>query len=443
MPWSASAAPGNPKYVAPTWASHPTIGSPIMDTSRGAVVVGAGLAGLSAAVALHDAGLPVTVLEARERVGGRVWSVTLDNGEIAELGAEWIMAGDEVLLDLAGRFGVPPVEAGVDYSLRDARGPNAASVAEQEAHLVAADEARAGIGDAEAASMTLGAFLDAVPGSRAQRSTLRMRLQGTSAADLDRVTLRITDGERTFAPGAGVYHRLGPGNQELAVAMAAALPEVRLGERVDALEHDAGGVTVRTATGEVHAGAAVVAVPVTVVPRLRFRPALPEELLTALRELPMGVASKLAVATADRPSRRAVQSTELPMWCWAANGSDGRPRRCLASFAGSPSAQEILRTADGDPQLWMARLRALNPDLTFVGEPRLHAWAADPLTSGAYSAWDDRSWERMDLFSRIEGRVAFAGEHTAGPEHYATMEGALRSGVRAAEQVRRVLADDG
>jgi monoamine oxidase len=42
----------------------------------------------------------------------------------------------------------------------------------------------------------------------------------------------------------------------------------------------------------------------------------------------------------------------------------------------------------------------------------------------------------MPLFSQTVGRLAFAGEHTAGPEHYATMEGGLRSGERAAEQVR-------
>jgi monoamine oxidase len=417
-----------------------------MDTSRGAVVVGAGLAGLSAALTLHDAGVPVTVLEARDRVGGRVWSVTLDNGAVAELGAEWIMPGDESLLDLARGFGVPAVEAGVDYVLREARGPNAASLAEQRVHLEAADEARAGIGGIGgigAASMTLGAFLDAVPGTDAQRTTLRMRLQGTCASDPDRVTLRITEAERAFSPGSGVYHRLGPGNQTLAAAIAAALPEVLQGERVEAVSHDEEGVTVRTAAGEVRAAAAVVAVPVKMAAGLRFEPDLPRDVRTALRELPMGVASKLAVATAERPSRRSIQSTELPMWCWAANGADGEPRPCLASFAGSPLAQEVLRTADGDPEPWLERLRELNPDLTFVGEARMQAWATDPLTQGSYSAWDDRNWDRMALFSEAVGRVAFAGEHTAGPGHYGTMEGALRSGVRAAGQVRGMLAGAG
>ena len=57
-------------------------------------MVGAGLAGLAAARTLTDHGCDVTVLEARQRLGGRVWSVALENGEIAELGAEWIMPGD-------------------------------------------------------------------------------------------------------------------------------------------------------------------------------------------------------------------------------------------------------------------------------------------------------------------------------------------------------------
>jgi len=391
---------------------------------------------LAGGLHLRDAGVPVTVLEARDRVGGRVWSVRLDNGAVAEMGAEWIMAGDRTVLGLAERFGISAVETGADYKLREARGPNAASIPEQEAHLVTANELRAAIGRDAAAASTLGGFLRDVPGTQAQRTTLRMRLQGTCAADLDDVTLQVTDGERAFAPGGGVYHRLGPGNQSLALAMAAALPDVRLGERVLAMAGDADGVTVRTTSGELRAAAAVVAVPAPIAASLRFEPALPTDLSEALTQLRLGPASKLAVATSSEPSLRSVQSTELPMWCWVANGQDGRPRPCVTSFAGSPLAQQELRTADGDPEPWIARLRALNQDLELTDDVRMHAWATDPLAGGAYSAWDARSWDRMPLLSRSIGRIAFAGEHTAGPQHYATMEGALRSGARAAEQVR-------
>jgi monoamine oxidase len=403
------------------------------------VVVGAGLAGLASALNLHETGVPVTVLEARTRVGGRVWSVRLDNGAVAELGAEWIMAGDFAVLDLAARFGIPVVPTGVDYKLREARGPDAASIEEQEAYLLAANDARARVSPGDATALTLGRFLSSLEGTEAQRATLRMRLQGTCATDLDRVALRITDGERAFVPGRGTYFRLGPGNQRLAEAIAAALPDVRLGARVDRVEHDKRGVTVHTDGGAERADAVVVAVPVTMASRLRFEPALPEELSVALRELPMGEASKLALATEGEPSLRSIQSTTEPMWCWVANGEDGRPRHVLTSFAGSGLAQEVLGTAAGDPGPWLARLRALNPDLAFGSDARVKAWGIDELTLGSYSAWDNRSWDRLERFTRTVGRVAFAGEHTAGPEHYATMDGALLSGQRAAGQALEIV----
>jgi monoamine oxidase len=403
------------------------------------VVVGAGLAGLASALNLHETGVPVTVLEARTRVGGRVRSVRLGNGAVAELGAEWIMAGDAAVLELAARFGIPAVPTGVDYKLREARGPEAASIAEQEAYLLAANDARARVSPGEATGLTLGRFLSSLEGTDTQRTTLRMRLQGTCATDLDRVALRVTDGERAFTPGRSTYFRLGPGNQRLAEAIAAALPDVRLGARVDRVEHDKRGVTVHMGDRAVRAGAVVVAVPLTMASRLGFEPALPEELSVALRELPMGVASKLAVATEGEPSLRAIQSTTEPMWCWVANGEDGRPRRAVASFAGSALAQEVLGTAAGDPGPWLARLRALNPDLSFGNEVRMQAWGTDPLTLGSYSAWDNRSWDRLERFTRTVGRIAFAGEHTAGPEQHGTMNGALLSGRRAAEQAREIL----
>ena len=82
----------------------------------------------------------------------------------------------------------------------------------------------------------------------------------------------------------------------------------------------------------------------------------------------------------------------------------------------------------------------MNPDLTFEGEPVLYAWSDDPYTLGAYSAWDAASWARRDALTRPVGRIAFAGEHTAGDDHHGTMEGALRSGLRAAGQVLASLA---
>ena len=109
------------------------------------------------------------------------------------------------------------------------------------------------------------------------------------------------------------------------------------------------------------------------------------------------------------------------------------------AFAGSDLAQKSLATAAGDPGPWLERLSSLNPDLTLHGTPVFKSWALDPLAMGAYAAWDNRSWDRMEQFQRTVGRLMFAGEHTAGSEHHGTMEGALRSGVRAARQALEIL----
>ncbi len=403
-------------------------------------MVGAGLAGLAAARTLTDAGCDVTVAEARERVGGRVWSVRLDNGEIAEMGAEWIMPGDAELRAWADRFDVPVVEAGIDYLRREARGPGASTLEEQDAFLAAADAALAALPADECAGLTLGTFLDALDAPGTGRDVVRMRLQGTNAADLRHVALRVASGSHPFAAPASSYHRMARGNQSLPEAIAASLPDVRLGHRVRSVVHAPRAVTVQVEGDvELTGSAAIVALPARVAAGLRFDPFLPDELAIALHELPMGAASKLAVPVDGASTPRAIQSAELPFWCWVANGSDGAVRRCLGAFAGSELAQRSLETAAGDPDPWLERLSALNPDLSMQGTPVYKSWGLDPLAMGAYGAWDNRSWDRMEQFQRTVGRLAFAGEHTAGPEHHGTMEGAIRSGVRAAGQTLELL----
>ena len=130
------------------------------------------------------------------------------------------------------------------------------------------------------------------------------------------------------------------------------------------------------------------------------------------------------------------------MWCWVANDAQGQARRCLASFAGSPAAQDELGISRGRETAWLEALRAMNPDLEFHGEPVMYAWADDPFALGAYSAWDAVSWERADVFAEPVGRMMFAGEHTGGRADYATMNAAIRSGRRAAEQVLAAIHAD-
>jgi monoamine oxidase len=405
-----------------------------MHTTPRVLVVGAGFSGLSAARRLADAGVDVTVLEARERVGGRVWSVTLTNGAVVEMGAEWIMAGDSRVREVAERFDLGLVETRASYGRREPWGAGAASLEAQDRFLERANDAIAALPSERVASMSVGQFLASLDDDEGARSIVMLRLAGTCAMDLHEVALAEFGVERPFSTHVDRYERVGVGNQAIAGELAASLPDVRTGHAVDAIEHDGEGVTVRVGPHAERADAVVVAVPSPIAARMTFLPALPDALASALASLRLGEASKFAVATKEHPPARSRQATDRSMWCWTANGEDGRTRRCVAAFAGSHAAQESLGVTRGEVLPWLEAVRSMNPDLTLVGEPVLYAWADDPFTLGGYSSWDPASWRRREVLTRPVGPIAFAGEHTAG-EHHGTMEGALRSGDRAAGQV--------
>ena len=103
-----------------------------------AAVIGAGLAGLAAADGLHRAGVEVVVLEARERVGGRVWSQRLPNGAIVEMGAEFILPGNTVVEATAERLGLGLWAKGMAYGRREPRGTDE-PVSEDDLRAAAAD----------------------------------------------------------------------------------------------------------------------------------------------------------------------------------------------------------------------------------------------------------------------------------------------------------------
>lgn len=394
-------------------------------------MVGAGFSGLAAALELQDAGMSVVVLEARDRVGGRVLSVELDNGELAELGAEWIMPDDEVLLATIDRLGLTATEAGIDYLRREPRGQAAVPMAELDAFLEAAD---AHLAASDATAGSIGEMLDAVPGDDRARAVAKARLQGTFASDLYHVAWRAGWHAGRLAAEPAVYRRMARGNQSIADTAAGLLPDVRLACRATSLSERRGRVEIRAGGDSLETNAVVVAVPVRLVTELAFDPPLPPEQRAAFAALPMGVASKLAFPLEDEPERCAIQCADLPFWFWVADGADGRLRRVVTSFAGSELPQGELATASGDTRMWVQRIIELAPELEPNGGAVMKVWGEDTFARGAYTAWDHPSIARRQQFEAMHGAVAFAGEHTAG-DHSGTMEGALRSGRRAAAQI--------
>jgi monoamine oxidase len=116
-------------------------------------------------------------------------------------------------------------------------------------------------------------------------------------------------------------------------------------------------------------------------------------------------------------------------WTWTARGADGEVQPVVNAFAGSAAALERLGLRQG-PERWLESLARLRDDLAL--DPAgtvLSTWADDPWVRGAYSTSPPA--EVAELTAAPLGPLAFAGEHLGG-EHAALMEGAIRSGARAA-----------
>src|SRR4029453_18196894 len=187
------------------------------------------------------------------------------------------------------------------------------------------------------------------------------------------------------------------------------------------------------------ADACLLAVPASVMDRIRFDPPLPAWKAEALARVAYGHAAKLFVPLRRVPPPSAVLSVPDRYWTWTANGADGTVQPVVSAFAGSAPALAALEVAAG-PARWRRKLATPPPDLDLDDGELLSTWDDDPWVQAAYSTRTPafRPGD-PDLLARPAGPLHFAGEHTAGPWS-GLMEGALRSGQRAAAELLRALA---
>src|ERR1700761_3778220 len=395
------------------------------------VVIGAGLAGLAAADALRRAGADVRVLEARDRVGGRVWSAPFGES-VVERGAEFVLPGNSVLTSSAGRLRLALVRKGTQYGNRTPVAERASVPADQ---LVSAAErlARMTMPDGESVASAV-AHAELEP-ALADAVCARLEVSsGHPATDLAASVLR----EAGSAFGSFDTHTVAGGNDRLAAGLAAAIGDgrIRLSAAVTAVRWEADGVTVATDGSAVDADAAVVAVPASVTGRLTFAPPLPAAKAAALLAVRYGQAAKLFVGLRAPAEPSATLSVPGRFWTYTQLGADGRPAPFVSAFAGTAAALERLAVASG-PDRWLDALAALRPDLELDRDAvALATWSDDPWVRGAYAAHSPAASLDDPELARPVGPLAFAGEHTAGPWH-GTMEGALRSGQRAADDLLR------
>jgi monoamine oxidase len=421
-----------------------------------AVVIGGGLAGLAAAERLVAAGASVTLLEARSRLGGRVYTDQQARyGSPVDLGAEWLRS-DGQLHELLAGAGAHLVETEGRQVLRTRGGWRDTSGLYSRARQLVHRADRPGRPDR---SLT-AALADCCNEADLVQATAHLirYVEGFHAADPDLLSVRwLAEVERTEPAEASEIRVLeGAG---LAVEVLRRSLERRCDIRLNTLAKSIawrpGSVDVATATGPgITAPAAIITVPLPLLDppgeepaALRFSPRLDDK-LDAARLLHMGPVVKVVLAF-DRPFWREIAGLEdvqfihsfdqaLPTW-W--RPPDPRIPR-LTGWAGGPFAA---RLAGKSPEaMRAAAVRSLADALGLTDAVvssqleacHFHDWAGDPLSRGAYSyVGAGGSEAHRTLAAPVADTLFFAGEATCGDGHNATMEGALRSGRRAAAEL--------
>jgi monoamine oxidase len=447
------------------------------------IVVGAGMAGLAAARDLVARGLRVTIVEPRDRVGGRVHTIRggFVDGQYADAGGELIEGEHEAVHTLARELDVPMIRVlrhGFGSYLPGADGRrrmrssqsadwrqlalvfrSACDLFQRAGHSWDSAAARV-IGEQSALAALDAFFADADRTERARLAALLTGLRGYYLADPDQLSalMLLDQFDSGGDPSRRETFRVAGGTDRLATTIAkmrALKDAILLEHEVVAITQTASGVTVgvrglRGRLSELRADYAIVTAPATCVRRIRFEPALPPLQQEAIASLRYGPATKTLLQCSRpfwrRPRQPHAFGTDLDVGAlWdASEEQDGRAA-ILVSLAGgsaSAAAQEILRTEgpDGVLQraLWMggaaARTSRASRGIAVIASHDT-TWEDDPWAGGGYAYFDpafDPSLRRW--LSATAGRVLFAGEHTSG-DWQGYVNGAVATGQRAAADI--------
>jgi len=359
-----------------------------------------------------------------------VWSERLETGALIERGGEFLTNGYDATERVAARVGCELVGMGIRYP--DRRLHPDPGIDRAAALLAAAAVEAASTAEPQRSAIDV---LDEEVADPAIRELFASRIQSLTAHPIDDLEAGFLLGV-SYLMNNDECRRVAGGNQELARGLATRLgARVHLRTPATAVTHNASGVQVATATGQIDADVVVVAVPVPLLRALTFDPPLPDAVVEALASIRMSVAAKLAVPLHAPVVADAVMSVPGRYWAYT-TPCDEVGVRTVGSWAGSTPVVTALQATDG-PETWIAAIRELWPELD-VDESGavVTTWLDDPWAQGAYSVLMSRDPDEPSLLTTPVGSIVFAGEHTS-PDWSGTIEGALRSGERAAADVLR------
>ena len=347
------------------------------------IVAGAGLAGLSAALDLLAMGADVTILEARDRVGGRVWTIRegFAEGQHAEAGGDMIDEAQHEIRALAESLGLKLsriLRTGFGYVRPDASGR--ARIVERKAsrgwdrlaeHLSELTR-RYGLADqrwdspiaAELARQSVAQWLDDRQADKELRTTA-VGLRGFFLADPDELSLLalVDQFAASDQPALGQMYRIEGGNDRLTSALAARLGDrLRLNTELVAVSHRGRGVRANIkqarAVSQINGDFLVFALPAPLLRRVPITPALPAQQHDAIARLKYGRATKTLLQFSRRfwraPGRPRAFGTPLPFGAlWEGNEEQRGRAGILALLAGGSASNgtQAIVAKDGVPGL--------------------------------------------------------------------------------------------
>lgn len=443
------------------------------------VVVGAGLAGLSAARELVAAGRSVVVLEARERVGGRTMGGSLSNGVPVEMGGQWVGPTQDVVLALIKEleletfpsydegeaitridgdliryadqtFGLPPESAIEADRLQEQL--------EALASTVPTDSPWETEGAEELDRQTLDGWLASNTEDEIARRFFRVLVPAIFSAEAPELSLLhflfyIKSGTSletlSTTTGGAQETRVVGGTHQISERMTAELGDrVRLNAVVRTVRQDANGVVVEFEGGSVSARRAVVAVPQTLAGRIRYVPALPASRDALTQQMPAGSVIKFQVGY-DSPFWRqeglsgAVLSLDDAFNVVLDNSPADASCGVLVGFLeGKHARTAAMLSAEERRELVVdALVRYFGPKAAEPFDIVEQDWNAEEFTRGCYGGRLGAGvWTQYGTaLSAPVGRIHWAGAETATIWN-GYMDGAIRSGRRAAEEILANLA---